>query len=100
MISELISRICGTIASNGPEALRADVRQSFKTLRLAVDATPEELKKAYRDLKDTWDPIRFSYDRRLEQRVREVSRELDQAYFTIARHLHLEHQMTFPWGDE
>ena len=56
------------------------VDKCCKILRVDPSATPEQLKKAYRDLVKEWHPDRFLYNPRLHSQAQEKLREINDAY--------------------
>ncbi|MEN3330755.1 MAG: hypothetical protein V7641_120 [Blastocatellia bacterium] len=57
-----------------------DLDRYYETLELAPDASPEEVKQAYRDLARVWHPDRFAHDARLQQKAQERLKEINEAY--------------------
>ena len=56
------------------------VNEYCKVLGVDSSATPEELKKAYRDLIKEWHPDRFLHNPRLQKKAEEKLREINEAY--------------------
>jgi curved DNA-binding protein CbpA len=52
----------------------------YKVLGVDPSATPEELKKAYRDLVKEWHPDRVLHNPRLHKNAQEKLREINEAY--------------------
>lgn len=52
----------------------------YEILELESGASPEEVKRAYRDLVKVWHPDRFSNDPRLQQKAQEKLKEINDAY--------------------
>ena len=57
-----------------------DHLKCFQTLGLEANASPEQVKKAYRDLVQVWHPDRFSHDERLRLIAQEKLKEINGAY--------------------
>jgi len=60
-----------------------DIKRCFEILELNPDASPDELKQAYKDLVNIWHPDRFSTNPRLKQRSEKKLKEVNQAYETL-----------------
>ena len=56
------------------------VNECRKILGVDSTATPEELKRAYRDLVREWHPDRFLHNPRLQSNAQEKLREINEAY--------------------
>lgn len=52
----------------------------YKILELKLNASPEEIKQAYRHLARTWHPDRFYNDLRMKQQAEEKIKQINQAY--------------------
>jgi hypothetical protein len=52
----------------------------YKILGLEVDAPPDQVRQAYRDLVKVWHPDRFANDPRLQQKANEKLKEINNAY--------------------
>jgi hypothetical protein len=57
-----------------------DLRESYRLLELELGATPDELKRAYRDHDKVWHPDRFAGDPRLQSRAQEKLKQINLAY--------------------
>ena len=57
-----------------------DFSKYYQLLGLASDASPEEVKQAYRDLVKVWHPDRFAHDERLRLKAQEHLKEINGAY--------------------
>lgn len=57
-----------------------DYSKCFQTLGLEANSSPEQVKKAYRDLVQVWHPDRFSHDERLRLIAQEKLKEINGAY--------------------
>lgn len=57
-----------------------DIDRYYEILELKFGASPEEVKRAYRDLVRVWHPDRFSHDPRLQQKAQEKLKEINEAY--------------------
>ena len=60
-----------------------DISNYYETLGLKPGASPEEVKQAYRDLVRVWHPDRYSHDTRLQEKVQEKLKEINEAYEKI-----------------
>jgi thioredoxin 1 len=58
----------------------AELDQYYQTLELKPGASEEEIKQAYKDLLDIWDPERVSENPRLQERANEKLKEIKLAY--------------------
>jgi len=57
-----------------------DINRYYEILELKSGASPEEVKRAYRDLVRVWHPDRFSHDPRLQQKAQDKLKEINEAY--------------------
>ena len=57
-----------------------DMKRYYEILELEPGASPEEVKRAYRDLAKVWHPDRFSHDPPLQQKAQEKLKEINRAY--------------------
>jgi len=57
-----------------------DHLHAYEVLGLKPEASPDEVKQAYRDLVKVWHPDRFNHDERLQLRAQEKLKELNGAY--------------------
>jgi len=57
-----------------------DMKRYYETLELEPGASPEEVKRAWRDLAKVWHPDRFSHDPPLQQKAQEKLKEINKAY--------------------
>ncbi len=57
-----------------------DLRESYRLLEVEPGASPEEVKRAYRDLVKVWHPDRFADDPRLQSRAQEKLKQINFAY--------------------
>ncbi len=60
-----------------------DLRESYRVLEVEPGASPDELKRAYRDLVKVWHPDRFNDDPRLQGRAQEKLKQINLAYGII-----------------
>ena len=60
-----------------------ELRECYRLLETAPESSPEELKRAYRDLVKVWHPDRFAGDPRLQARAQEKLKQINQAYEAI-----------------
>jgi hypothetical protein len=60
-----------------------ELRECYRLLETAPESSPEELKRAYRDLVKVWHPDRFADDPRLQARAQEKLKQINQAYEAI-----------------
>jgi curved DNA-binding protein CbpA len=56
------------------------IAYSYGVLELKPEASPEEIKKAYRDLVKVWHPDRFGNDPALQHKAQEKLKEINAAY--------------------
>ncbi len=56
------------------------IERALQTLGLGPDATPQDIKQAYRDLVVVWHPDRFPKDSRLQRKAEENLKEINKAY--------------------
>ena len=56
------------------------VNKCYEILGVDPGATPEELKKAYRNLVKNWHPDRFLHNPTLQRKAEEKLREINEAY--------------------
>lgn len=59
------------------------VERALEVLGLDHDATPEDVKQAYRDLTKVWHPDRFPNDSRLRGKAEEKLKDINEAYRTL-----------------
>lgn len=52
----------------------------YQILGIKTSASKEEIKQAYMDLLNVWNPDRFANDPNLQQKAREKIKEIDNAY--------------------
>ncbi len=57
-----------------------EIDRYYEILELEPGASPEEVKRAYRDLAKVWHPDRFPNDPRLQLRAQEKLKEINEAY--------------------
>jgi len=57
-----------------------DIWRCYEILEIKPDATPEEIKRVYRDLVLVWHPDRFADNPRLRQKAEEKLKEVNLAY--------------------
>jgi len=57
-----------------------EIRESYRSLELEEDASPEAVKDAYRALVKVWHPDRFGDDEKLRRRADEKLKQINQAY--------------------
>lgn len=62
------------------------IRESFRILEIAPDASHEEVRRAYRDLAQVWHPDRFSDKPRLRERAEERLKAINRAYAMLESH--------------
>lgn len=60
-----------------------DIKKSFEILRLEPDASPDDIRQAYRDLVNVWHPDRFLNNPRLQEKAAHQLLEINLAYETI-----------------
>jgi len=56
------------------------IERALQTLGLGPDATPHDIKQAYRDLAMVWHPDRFPKDSRLQRKAEENLKEINRAH--------------------
>jgi DnaJ-class molecular chaperone len=62
-----------------------EVIQAYATLEMPPDASPAEVKQAYRDLVKVWHPDRFIHDADLHRKAQEKMKALNDAYEHLRR---------------
>ena len=60
-----------------------DLEKYFEILGLKPGASQEEVKQAYRDLVKVWHLDRYANDPRLQEKVQEKLKEINEAYHKI-----------------
>ena len=60
-----------------------DIKRCFEILELNPDASPDEVKQAYKDLVNIWHPDRFSNNPHLKEKAEKKLKEVNQAYETL-----------------
>lgn len=58
----------------------------YEILGIKASASKEEIKQAYKDLLNVWNPDRFADDPSLQQKAREKIKEIDDAYEKLILH--------------
>ncbi len=74
-----IFSISGPINYNGG----MDIWRCYEILEIEPDASPEEIKRVYRDLVLVWHPDRFADNPRLRQKAEEKLKEVNLAYEVV-----------------
>ena len=59
------------------------IERALELLGLGPEATPEDVKQAYRDLVKVWHPDRFPNDSRLRSKAEEKLKDINEAYQTL-----------------
>ena len=59
--------------------------RDYALLELTPSASPEEVKRAYRDLVQVWHPDRFAHDRRLQRKAQAKSQAINDAYARLEK---------------
>lgn len=57
-----------------------DCSECFRILQLKPGASPDEVKRAYREMAKAWHPDQFADDSGLQNKARERLRDIDRAY--------------------
>ncbi len=60
-----------------------DIKKSFEILNLNPDASPDDVRQAYRDLVNVWHPDRFLNNPRLQEKAAHQLQEINLAYETV-----------------
>jgi hypothetical protein len=60
-----------------------DPRRAYRVLGIAPGATPEEVKRAWRDLAQVWHPDRFPPDSRLRQKAENNLKRINEAFAVL-----------------
>lgn len=69
-----------------------DIARCFEILELDPNATPEELRQAYKDMANVWHPDRFPGNPRLRKKAEEKLKEANLAYETLSSYLSSKQQ--------
>lgn len=64
-----------------------DIRKAYEILDLNPDATPADLKLAYRDMVSVWHPDRFLHNPRLKEKAEQQLQEINEAFGMISESL-------------
>ncbi len=70
------------------------LRHAYDILGLTPDATPQEVRQAYRQLVRVWHPDRFEGDTRLQERAQEKLKEIIEAHAIVLEDLASRAQRT------
>ena len=57
-----------------------EIRKCYEILEVEQDASPEQVRRAYRDIASVWHPDRFSANSRLKQKAEAKLKEINEAY--------------------
>jgi hypothetical protein len=57
--------------------------ECYRILEVPPDATPEQIRSAWRELTKVWHPDRFGNDEKLRRRAEEKLKEINRAYETL-----------------
>ncbi len=63
----------------------ADSSRYYRILEVSPDASPEEIKVAWRDLVQVWHPDRFAGNERLKQRAEQTLKQINEAYERLTK---------------
>ena len=63
--------------------LMNNIAQHYQTLGIALTASPEDIKRAYRSLAKVWHPDRFLHDPILRAKAEQEIKRINQAYQAI-----------------
>ena len=63
----------------------AELRECYRLLEVEPGASPEEVKRAYRELVKIWHPDRYSHDPNLQRRTTEKLKLINLAYEQISK---------------
>jgi hypothetical protein len=61
-------------------SVTSDIERAYKVLGLHPGASPDEVKRAYRDLAQVWHPDRFAHNSRLQQKAQQNFRRINEAF--------------------
>ena len=64
-----------------------DINKCYEILEVNKDATPDQVKQAYKDLVNIWHPDRVSNNPRLKQKAEDKLKEINTAYEKVNLHL-------------
>ena len=64
----------------------SDVRRAYEVLALPFNASPSDVRQAYRDLIAVWHPDRFQSNARLADRATQKTQEINTAYEVLCRY--------------
>lgn len=73
--------------SQGQQSNLNDKSTYYQILGLKSSASKEEIKQAYKDLLNVWNPDRFSNEPSLQQKAQQKITEIDEAYEKLILHL-------------
>jgi len=69
-----------------------DLERCYQILELDRNASPDEIKRAYKDIASVWHPDRFTRNPRLKKKAEEKLKEINLAYEILRSRLAVPHQ--------